>query len=61
MMYFFLPGEVLVERMSGMVLRPLCKSSSSRAGKMGPLLQWELSEDDLDVNYIVHAVKTAAS
>mmetsp|Transcript_2788 Transcript_2788/g.3868 ORF Transcript_2788/g.3868 Transcript_2788/m.3868 type:complete len:239 (-) Transcript_2788:5440-6156(-) len=52
--------EVHVQRMSGMVLRPPCRTSKG-AGKLGSLLQWQLSENDLDVNYIVHAVKAGSS
>eukprot|EP01036_Dinobryon_divergens_P025747 gene25747-34327_t len=62
-------GDLTLQRMSGMVLRPhFLKSatSSSSCSSHGlssmdinhvNLLHWELNDDDLDVNYIVHAVK----
>ena len=60
-------GDLTLQRMSGMVLRPhFLKSSSSSGYNHGlssmdinsvKLLHWELNDNDLDVNYIVHAVK----
>ena len=63
-------GDLTLQRMSGMVLRPhffksATSSSSSSHGLSSmdinhvKLLHWELNDDDLDVNYIVHAVKNS--
>jgi 2-polyprenyl-3-methyl-5-hydroxy-6-metoxy-1,4-benzoquinol methylase len=52
---------ILLQRMSGMVLRPHFLSESSSLSSIDihqvKVLHWELSDDDLDVNYIIHAVK----
>ena len=65
-------GDLIVQRMSGMVLRSNFPRSSRTSGSESgssyhglsrmdindvKLLHWELSDHDLDVNYIVHAVK----
>lgn len=44
-----------VEKVNGMVLVP-AKSIDALILQQEPL-QWQLSEDDLDVNYIAHIVK----
>ena len=59
-------GDLILQRMSGMVLRPHFFSQKSGGGSRSlssidihqvKVLHWELSDDDLDVNYIIHAVK----
>lgn len=43
-------GQMRVEKISGLVVKP---------GKnlLHAAFQWELSDSDLDMNYILHAVK----
>jgi 2-polyprenyl-3-methyl-5-hydroxy-6-metoxy-1,4-benzoquinol methylase len=46
-------SKCTVKRMNGIVLKPPSLSSCSG----GLLRNWALSDSDLDVNYILHAVK----
>ena len=58
--------ELSVERAAGMVLAPSvpfitstsnCYNNNRLTSVAGVSLHWVLSDDDLDVNYIMHAIK----